>query len=107
MQTLPPGVRATIVPGKTYEYLASETPILGAVPEGDARDILEEAGNAVLVRPDDVDGIASALERRLEAFRAARSRAPRPTRASSRASSTAASRTSSRASSTRCSSVAS
>ncbi len=23
MQNLPPGVRATIVPGKTYEYLAS------------------------------------------------------------------------------------
>jgi len=70
MQSLPPGVRATIVPGKTYEYLASETPILGAVPEGDARDILLEAGNAIVVRPDDVDGITAALEGRLQAFRA-------------------------------------
>ena len=43
-RTFRPGVRATIVPGKTYEYLASGTTILGAVPEGDARDILEEAG---------------------------------------------------------------
>ena len=70
MQNLPQGVRATIVPGKTYEYLASGTTILGAVPEGDARDILEEAGNAVVVRPDDVDGIAEALRSQIEAFRA-------------------------------------
>jgi hypothetical protein len=40
------------------------------VPEGDARDILEEAGNAVVVRPDDVDGIAEALRSQIEAFRA-------------------------------------
>lgn len=70
MQSLPPGVRATIVPGKTYEYLASGTPILGAVPDGDARDILVEAGNAIVVRPDDVDGIIAALEGRLQASRA-------------------------------------
>lgn len=69
MQRLPPGVRATIVPGKTYEYLASGTPILGAVPEGDARDILAEAGNNVLCRPDDVDGMAAALAERIGAFR--------------------------------------
>jgi len=69
MQNLPPGVRATIVPGKTYEYLASGTTILGAVPEGDARDILEEAGNAVIVRPDDVDGIVEALRGQIDAYR--------------------------------------
>jgi glycosyltransferase involved in cell wall biosynthesis len=62
MQDLPPGVRATIVPGKTYEYLASGTPVLGALPDGDARDILGEAGNALLVRPSDVEGIARAIE---------------------------------------------
>ena len=70
MQNLPPGVRATIVPGKTYEYLASRTPILAAVPDGDARDILDEAGNATLVRPDDVSGIAQGIEEQLERFRA-------------------------------------
>ena len=69
MQALPAGVRATIVPGKTYEYLASGSPILGAVPDGDARDILAAAGNATLVRPDDVDGIVAALRSRLDAFR--------------------------------------
>lgn len=69
MQRLPPGVRATIVPGKTYEYLASGTPILGAVPDGDARDILAEAGNNVLCRPDDVEGMAAAISARIDAFR--------------------------------------
>lgn len=69
MQNLPPGVRATIVPGKTYEYLASGTPILAAVPDGDARDILDEAGNAILVRPDDVDGMAAGIRGELERFR--------------------------------------
>ena len=69
MQNLPSDVRATIVPGKTYEYLAAGTPILAAVPEGDARDILAEAGNAELIRPDDVDGMAAAIARALERFR--------------------------------------
>jgi glycosyltransferase involved in cell wall biosynthesis len=70
MQNLPAGVRSTIVPGKTYEYLASGSPILAAVPDGDARDILVEAGNATLCRPDDVDGMAAALADRLERWRA-------------------------------------
>jgi glycosyltransferase involved in cell wall biosynthesis len=69
MQNLPPGARATIVPGKTYEYLASGSPILAAVPEGDARDILEEAGNAIVVRPDDLDGMTEALGKSLALFR--------------------------------------
>ena len=70
MQNLPEGVRATIVPGKMYEYLASGRPILAAVPEGDARDTLEAAGNAILVRPDDVGGIAAGLLAQLDQFRA-------------------------------------
>jgi glycosyltransferase involved in cell wall biosynthesis len=61
MQDLPRGVRATIVPGKTYEYLAAGRPILAAVPDGDARDILEEAGSATLVRPSDVEGMSAAI----------------------------------------------
>ena len=54
MQNLPTGMRAGIVPGKTYEYLASGRPILGALPEGDAQDILRRAGAAFICRPDDV-----------------------------------------------------
>lgn len=66
MQNLPPGVRATIVPGKTYEYLASGSRILAAVPEGDARDILAAAGSAILVRPDDVEAMAAGIRSELE-----------------------------------------
>jgi glycosyltransferase involved in cell wall biosynthesis len=77
MHNLPPGVRATIVPGKTYEYLASGRPILAAVPDGDARDLLKEAGGTVIVRPDDVEGIVRALRSEIEAFRTGVAR-PRP-----------------------------
>jgi glycosyltransferase involved in cell wall biosynthesis len=55
------------VPGKTYEYLGSGRPILAAVPDGDARDILSRVGHAHLCRPDDVDamvGIIRDLARR-------------------------------------------
>ena len=69
MQNLPPGTRATIVPGKAYEYLASGVPILGAVPDGDARDILEEAGNAVLCWPDGVEEMAAGIRSHLERFK--------------------------------------
>lgn len=66
MQNVRPGWRATIVPGKTYEYLASGTPILAAVPAGDARDLLEASGNAYVCDPDDVEAmkrsIAAALQ---------------------------------------------
>ena len=70
MHDLPPGVRAGIVPGKTYEYLASGRPILAAVPDGDARDLLEEAGGALLYRPGDVAAMAAAIAGELARFRA-------------------------------------
>lgn len=77
MQDLPVGMRAGLVPGKTYEYLASGTPILATLPDGDARDILEAAGNAIVCRPSDVDGIAATLRQRIDAWRAGE-HAPRP-----------------------------
>ncbi len=64
MHDLPTGTPATIVPGKTYEYLASGRPILAAVPDGDARDLLSAApATAFVCRPDDVAGMASIIER--------------------------------------------
>jgi glycosyltransferase involved in cell wall biosynthesis len=62
MHDLPPGRRVTIVPCKTYEYLGSGRPILAAVPDGDARDLLFEAGNAYVCRPSDVAAMRTAIE---------------------------------------------
>lgn len=61
------GRPAGIVPGKTYEYLASGRPILAAVPPGDARDLLQAAGSAIICAPSDVDGLRAGLERALTA----------------------------------------
>jgi hypothetical protein len=55
MHDLPPGRRARLVPCKTYEYLASGRPILAAVPDGDARDLLSGEPGVDLCRPGDVD----------------------------------------------------
>jgi glycosyltransferase involved in cell wall biosynthesis len=57
--------RATIVPGKAYEYLAAGVPILAAVPEGDIRQVLESGGNTTFCRPSDVDALARAVEQAL------------------------------------------
>jgi hypothetical protein len=65
MHELPPGERAGIVPCKTYEYLAAERPILAAVPDGDARDLLAQFQRASLVRPSDVTGMVAALRDRM------------------------------------------
>jgi glycosyltransferase involved in cell wall biosynthesis len=71
MHNLPPGIRATIVPGKTYEYLASGRPILAAVPDGDLRDMLASVDNAWICRPDDVPGMMDTLQALLDQSEAA------------------------------------
>jgi glycosyltransferase involved in cell wall biosynthesis len=78
MHDLPEGTRATVVPSKTYEYLASGRPILAAVPDGDARDLLAAAGTALLCRPKDVDGIVAAI---VEAYERSLIGRPAPLRA--------------------------
>jgi glycosyltransferase involved in cell wall biosynthesis len=65
MHELPPGSRAGIVPGKTYEYLGSGRPILAAVPEGDARDLLERSGRAHVCPPRGVECMAQAIRHHL------------------------------------------
>ena len=54
MHKIRSGARAGIVPGKTFEYLATGKPILAAVPEGDARDLVQAAGTGLVCEPDDV-----------------------------------------------------
>src|SRR5438105_5257522 len=66
MQNLPPEHRSATEPGKTYEYLASGRPILGAVPEGDARDLLLEAGTATVCEPNDVEAMAETIRGQVE-----------------------------------------
>lgn len=70
MHALPHGERARIVPGKTYEYLAARRPILGAVPEGDARDFLAASGLGQLCAPGDAEAMARILTERHAAWRA-------------------------------------
>jgi glycosyltransferase involved in cell wall biosynthesis len=69
MHDLPSGTRATIVPGKAYEYLASGRPILAAVPDGDGRDLLTRAEGLTLCRPADTDAMAHGLSVLLEGWR--------------------------------------
>jgi len=51
---------------KLYEYLATGKPVLAAVPDSDAKRILQRAGTGLAVEPDDVEGLKSALIRLYE-----------------------------------------
>ena len=55
------GKKSLITPGKTYEYLASGTPILGCLPDGDARDLVETSPIGVVANPCDPDSIADKI----------------------------------------------
>jgi glycosyltransferase involved in cell wall biosynthesis/cephalosporin hydroxylase len=70
MQDMPAGTRAGLVPGKTFEYLGSGKPLLAAVPDGDARDLLLRADNATLCRPAAVECLADAIHEAVERWRA-------------------------------------
>jgi glycosyltransferase involved in cell wall biosynthesis len=76
MHDLPRCTRAGLVPGKTYEYLAAGRPILAAVPDGDARDILREAGGARLCAPADSAAMAEAIAMEIERWRAGKPAPP-------------------------------
>jgi glycosyltransferase involved in cell wall biosynthesis len=62
MHSVPNEHRARIVPGKTYEYLASGKPILAAVPPGDAQDFIADAGAGIVADPSDADMIARSIQ---------------------------------------------
>jgi glycosyltransferase involved in cell wall biosynthesis len=53
---------APVLPGKIFEYLAAERPILAAVPPtGVAANLIRESGAGIVVPPDDVGAIRDAL----------------------------------------------
>jgi glycosyltransferase involved in cell wall biosynthesis len=56
------------VPGKLYEYLASNKPILAFLPDGEAADLVRAAGGWV-VAPGDAESARSAFERLLRGER--------------------------------------
>ena len=55
-----------VVPGKTYEYLASGRPVLGLGPAGDAADILRETGAGVML--PDAETVEAELLRHYQAW---------------------------------------
>lgn len=66
----------SISTSKLYEYFGAGKPILGLVPEGAARSELMRYGAAETVEPDDIAGIAAAVERLYTAWK--RNDLPRP-----------------------------
>lgn len=66
MMIPPEGCRSHIHAGKLFEYLATGKPILATVPEGDARDLIEEARAGWCVEPRDVGAIKARLEKAIE-----------------------------------------
>ncbi len=59
---LNPGRRSLIIPGKVYEYVAANRPILACLPEGDAKNIVNESGFGVFADPCDALSIAQTLK---------------------------------------------
>ena len=73
MHKMPPGMKAGLVPGKTYEYMAAGRPVLATLPASDARDFLEKAGTGVFAAPGDVAGMLAALKEQYSRWQAGRS----------------------------------
>jgi glycosyltransferase involved in cell wall biosynthesis len=60
-----------VLSGKVYEYLASERPVLAAVPpDGAAAELILEAGAGVVAAPDDPAALRAALEELISRFQA-------------------------------------
>jgi glycosyltransferase involved in cell wall biosynthesis len=57
----PRGDRNDCVPQKVYQYMAARRPILALCPPGDARDILERSGAAVICNPRDLEAVKAAV----------------------------------------------
>jgi glycosyltransferase involved in cell wall biosynthesis len=62
---------APVLPGKVFEYLAAERPVLASVPPGGAAArLIREADAGIVVAPDDVRGMRHALDGLVARWRA-------------------------------------
>jgi Glycosyltransferase Family 4 len=61
LPTRPDGSRGGRISAKTYEYLATDRPILAAVPRGENWDYLSGKPGVWLVAPDDQDGMSAVI----------------------------------------------
>lgn len=58
---LVPGPGDGTMPGKAYEYLAAQKPILALVDDGVVSELISATGTGIVVLPEDVTGIAAAI----------------------------------------------
>jgi glycosyltransferase involved in cell wall biosynthesis len=49
------------IAGKTFEYLQMQKPVIAFVCEGSQKDVLSEAGTALICNPDDTENAVSQL----------------------------------------------
>jgi glycosyltransferase involved in cell wall biosynthesis len=61
--------RALVVPGKLYEALASERPVLAALSSGDGADLITSKQAGLVVPPTDASELARALGQMIDAQR--------------------------------------
>ncbi len=61
--TLQPAVATPVVPSKIVGILASARPVVAALPQGDARALVEASGGGICVDPSDSEALAAALRR--------------------------------------------
>lgn len=50
-----------ILPGKVYEYLGAQKPIIACVPDGAAKMAIEESGAGFICKPDDIHDIKNTI----------------------------------------------
>lgn len=55
------GMRPMMIPGKTFEYLATRRPILALAPAGAVSELIRGTGSGLVVPPDEVGAIEGAI----------------------------------------------
>ena len=50
------------IAGKTFDYIATQKPILGFVTEGAQKQFIEKSGTGIICNPDDIDGSVNTLK---------------------------------------------